>query len=190
MTMKIVNSKIVSAFKAETIGTKVRDASGFAGFVEAAIASTDFAAQRVAGQAFVMLPQASWGTVSAGCGKRTLDPSHYVARVHRGEVGLYLARSHAAPIEGLAVVVYTADAYRLDPDVLADAPELARIEGATHVLVAVLGFAGPKSPLPKGTFVHNLAGGNREAALYSADEIRKMACEIEAYWGEWSIVAD
>jgi hypothetical protein len=186
----IVNSKIVSAFAPLTIGTKVLDASAFVGFVEGAVAATDFGTQRVPGQAFVMLPVAAHATVSAGCGRRTLDPSHYVARIHRGEVGLYLTRSHAAPVEGLAVVIYTAEAYRADPDVLADAEELARIEGASHVLVAVLGFAGPKSPLPVGTFVHNLAGGNREAALYSADEIRRMAAEIEGYWGQWSIVAD
>lgn len=190
MTHKIVFASILSAFKAETIGTKVQDAPAFLRHVERAIDATDFGAQRVPGQAFIMLPREAHATVSAGAGRRTLDPSHYVARVHRGEVGLYLTREHAAPVEGLAVVVYTADAYRQDPDVAGDAAELARVEGASHVLVAVLGFAGPKSPLPKGTFIHNLAGGNREAALYSADEIRRMAAEIESYWGEWSIVAD
>lgn len=187
---KIVNANIVTAFNERAIGTKVTDPSFFRNFLVEAIASTDFASQRVPGQAFIMLPREAHATVSAGCGKRTLDPDDYIARVHRGEVGLYLKREHAAEVEGLAVVVYTADAYRADPDVAGDPAEVERIGDATHVLVAVLAFAGPKSPLPKGTFIHNLAGGNKEAALYSADEIREMAKAIDAYWGEWCIVAD
>lgn len=189
---KIVNANIVTAFSEKAIGTKVRDGYSFLRFLTVAIEATDFATQRVPGQAFIALSENARETVSAGCGRRTLSPEDYIARVHRGEVGLYLKREHAAPVEGLAAVVYTADAYLSDPDVAGDEMESARIKasGATHVLVAVLAFAGPKSPLPKGTFIHNLAGGNKEAALYSADEIRAMAKAIDDYWGQWCIVAD
>jgi hypothetical protein len=189
--MKIANANILTAYKAETIGTKITDRAGFREALSVAVASTDFGAQRVPGQAFIMLPETARGTVTAGCGRRTLDPIDYIARVHRGEVGLYLRRERAAKVEGLAVVVYTRDAYLADPDVAGDTLERARIDSTvTHVLVAVLAFAGPKSPLPKGTFIHNLAGGNKEAALYSADEIRAMATAIDAYWSDWCIVAD
>jgi hypothetical protein len=188
--MRIANANIVTAFKAECIGTKVIDPEEFHSFLARAIDATDFQAQRVPGQAFIMLPPEAHRSVIAGAGKRTLDPNDYIARVHRGEVGLYLKREHAAKVEGLAVVVYTADAYKADPDVANDPAEVERIGDATHVLVAVLAFAGPKSPHPKGTFIHNLAGGNKEAALYTADEIRTMAKAIDDYWGQWCIVAD
>lgn len=189
---KIAHANIVTAFSDRTIGTKVRDGFAFTRYLTAAVEATDFAAQRVPGQAFIAMPDAARDTVIAGCGRRTLRESDYIARVHRGEMGLYLKRSEAAQVEGLAVVVYTTAAYLADPDVAGDEMEVARIkrDDPTHILVAVLAFAGPKSPLPKGTFIHNLAGGNKEAALYSADEIRTMAKAIDAYWSEWAIVAD
>lgn len=188
--MKIKNANILTAFKVECIGTKVIDADEFDTFLFAAVEATDFGAQRVPGQAVITLPPGAYRSVIAGAGKRTLNPDDYLARVHRGEVGLYLKREHAAKVEGLAVVVYTRDAYMADPDVAGHADEVERVGNATHVLVAVLAFAGPRSPLPKGTFIHNLAGGNKEAALYSADEIRSMAKAIDDYWGQWCIVAD
>lgn len=190
--IKIENASIVTAFNNETIGSKVVNPSGFRAHLADAIGSTDFGAQRVPGQAFLMLPEAAHKTVSAGAGKRTLNESDYVNRLYRGKVSQFLRREHAGEVEGLAAVVYTVEAYLSDPDVAGDASEVARVResGASHVLVAVLAFSGPKSPLPVGTFVHNLAGGNKEAALYSADEIRSMAVEIEAYWNEWCVVAD
>jgi hypothetical protein len=56
--------------------------------------------------------------------------------------------------------------------------------------VAVLAFAGPKAPLPPIRLVHNLAGGNKEAATWTADEIRAEAVEIRAYDETWAVVAD
>lgn len=92
------------------------------------------------------------------------------------------------------VVVYTREAYLADPDLQQpeEAEERARIEAsdATHVIVAVLAFAGPKSPLPPNTFLHNLAGGNHEALSWTADEIRSTAQQVKAYWNEWCVVAD
>lgn len=190
--MKIINADIVTAFDANAIGTKVTDPAGFRAHLADAVGSTDFAGQRVPGQAFLMLPAAAQASVSAGVGRASTDPNAYVTRLFRGKVGAFLKREHAAPVEGLAAVVYTTDAYLSDPDVSGNAGESARVResGATHVLVAVLAFAGPKAPLPVGTLVHNLAGGNHEAALWSADEIRAKAKESEDYWSEWSVVAD
>lgn len=191
---RIANANIVTAFSEQTIGTKVINPALFEVYLTKAIEATDFAAQRVPGQAFIPLPFDAASTVIAGCGKRTNNPADYVARLHRGEVGLYLKREHAAPVESIAVVVYTREAYLADPDVKADPKEQERLalgyDDRTHILVAVLAFAGPKSPLPRGTLLHNLAGGNKEAALYSADEIRAMAKATEAYWSVWAVVAD
>ena len=190
--MKIVNANIVTAFDAKAIGTKVTNPNTFRAHLADAIGSTDFAAQRVPGQAFLNLPEAAYSTVSAGVGKRTLNPEDFVLREYRGKVGTFLKREHAAPVEGLACVVYTVAAYLSDPDVASDEGEAERVKGlnATHVLVAPLAFSGPKAPYPLGVLVHNLAGGNKEALLWSADEIREKATETNAYWGEWCVVAD
>jgi hypothetical protein len=76
-----------------------------------------------------------------------------------------------------------------DPDVAYD--DVARIENATHVLVAVLAYAGPADPpLTPYRLVWNLGGGNREAALYTADEIRAKAKDCIDYDAYWAVVAD
>lgn len=190
--MKIINANIVTAFSENAIGTKVVDPSGFRAHLADAVGSTDFEAQRVPGQAFLTLPEAAFKTVSAGVGKRTTNPEDFVTRLYRGRVGAFLKREHAAPVEGVASVVYIVEAYLADPDVASDESEVKRVQetGATHVLVAPLAFAGPKAPYPAWTLVHNLAGGNKEALLWSADEIRAKAKETEDYWSEWCVVAD
>lgn len=187
---KIVNSDIVSAFDAEgVIGSKVTDHESFMRVVTAAVESHDFAAERVPGQGFIQVPEAAT-FVSAGVGKTTTDPKDYVCREHRGQVSAYLRREHAAPTEGCAVVMYTTEAYLSDPDVTEEEAARVKAAEATHVLVAVLAFAGPKSPLPPYRFVHNLAGGNKEAQVWSADEIRSKAKESLDYWNDWTTVAD
>jgi hypothetical protein len=190
--LKIINANIVTAFNEKDIGTKVVNASGFRAHLADAVGSCDFESQRVPGQAFLTLPEAAYKTVSAGVGKRTLNEEDFVCRDYRGKVGAFLKRAHAAPVEGLAAVVYTTAAYLSDPDIAGDVEEVKRVEesGATHVLVAPLAFAGPKAPYPAWTLIHNLAGGNKEALEWSADEIRAKAAETEAYWSEWAVVAD
>lgn len=191
-TIKFGVSNICSAFAGQTIGTKVLDAEAFMITLSAAVETYDVSGDRVPGQHFVVLPEAARPLVSAGVGRRTTDPADYVLRVHRDRVEAYLRRDKAAEVEGVAVVVYTTAAYLADPDVLADPAEAERIRQSecSHVIVAVLAFAGPKAPLSPYRLVHNLAGGNREAAEWSADEIRGKAAESTAYWNEWETVAD
>jgi len=192
MDCKILNANIVTAFGPKTIGTKVTQPATFMALLKDSVLATDFAAQRQPGQAFIKLPDLTRLTVSAGVGLRTTDPENFVLREHRGVVSAFLKREHAAEVEGVAAVVYTVEAYLADPDVSGDAAEVERIKegGATHILVAVLAFAGPQAPLGPGRLVHNLAGGNREAALWSADEIRTKAAESSEYWKTWATVAD
>lgn len=189
--LKLVNANIVSCFAPKSVGTKVLDREGFEAAAVAAIEAYDFAAQRVPGQGSVECP-AAIPFVSAGVGKRTKNPEDYVLKEYRGNVETFLRREHAAPVEGCALVVYTASAYLADPDVVNEPEEAARIveSGATHVLVAVLAFAGPKAPLSPYRLVHNLAGGNNEALQWSADEIRAKALESKTYHDEWCTVAD
>jgi hypothetical protein len=195
--VKILDSNIVTAFSAVTLGTKVTDERRFRAFLADFVGTHEFAevdnAEKgvIAGQAFIMLPGAE-ETVSSGVGKTSQEPSDYVARFHREKVGLYLKRSKAEKATGVAAVVYTRGAYLRDPDILGDAAEAARIEAsnATHVLVAVIAFAGPKSPLPAWRFVCNLAGGNLNAQELSGEAIREQAKGIRDYWSTWSVVSD
>jgi hypothetical protein len=105
-------------------------------------------------------------------------------------VSAYLKREFAEKVEGCALIVYMKEAYLRDPDVTPVEASRIDSEGASHVLVAVLGFAGPESPLPPYRLVWNLAGGNLEAALWSAEEIHAKAKAAIAYDNEWSTVAD
>ena len=189
--IRLVSANIVSAFDSPTLGTKVTNVGKFFEAAEAAIAGFDFAAQQVPGQGFVMCPDLV-PYLSAGVGKRSTDPDHYVLRFYRGRVDAYLKREFAAPCEGAALIVYTRDAYLSDPDVQKEEAERARIEAseATHVLVAVLGFAGPKAPLSPYRLVHNLAGGNLAAAMWNAAEIHGHAKASIQYDAEWAVVAD
>jgi hypothetical protein len=149
----------------------------------------------VPGQHFVRLPEAAIAFVSCGVGKRTQYPSDYVARIHRGAVGLFLRRGRAATAESVAVVVYSRDGYLGDPEVKSDVAEYSRItnSAATHVVVAVLASAGPKAPVGPERFVKNLAGGNKryapETGITLADVIAE-AKEVAAYHDEWCVVAD
>lgn len=188
---RLLHANILTAFSDCTIGTKVTDYKEFERVAIAAIEKFDFAGQRVPGQGFIpcddLIPY-----VSAGVGARTQDPNDYVARLYRGNVELFLRRDRAAKVTGAALVVYTREAYLADPDVRTNESEQARVatSDATHILVAVLAFAGPKAPLTPTRLVHNLAGGNNEAAGWTADEIRAKAEEVKQYWDEWVVVAD
>ncbi len=182
-------SNVCAAFSPTgNIGTRVLNQGGFSTALSLALRSYDATNDRVPGQHFVVVPEAM-PYVSAGVGRnefRTAD--QYVVREHRGRMGAYLKRKYAAPVTGVAVVVYTRAAYMADPEVSAD--EVAAMGNATHVVVAVLGFAGPNPPLSPHRFVSNLAGGNNEAKTYTADDIRRMATDIKAYDDEWCVVAD
>jgi hypothetical protein len=188
--MIIEKSDIVTAFSATTIGTKVVNPSKFEEHLSEAIRQHDTSKDRQAGQHFIPMTSLAFDTVSAGVGLRTDNPEDYILRGYRGQVDIYLRREYAAPVESLAAIVYTTEAYLADPDVKDEEAERIRKSSATHVLVAVLASAGPKAPLSPKRFTHNLAGGNREAAQWSADEIRTKAIEVKEYHDKWCVVAD
>lgn len=181
-------SNIVSAFSTTTIGTKVVDHARFLSLVDSAISTYDWSACRQAGQGFINLPPEAISLVSAGCGKHTHNQDDYVVRTHRGEVGLYLKREKAEVCTGVAVVVYTREAYNNDPQVIEGNRQVS--DEYTHVLVAVLGFAGPKPEVGMGRFVINLAGGNNEYAQYTKEEVVMKAKACHEYNSQWCTVAD
>jgi len=181
-------SDICTAFSERSIGTRVTRKSDFLKYLSEAVDNYDTDTDRIPGQHLVHLPVAANECVIAGIGRRTDRPQDYVLRTHRDRVNAYLSRELAEPASGVACVVYTLDAYLADPDV--DESEDVGDKNTTHVVVAVLAFAGPGSPLTPWRFVHNLAGGNREALAWNADEIRTKAEEIRKYWEEWCSVAD
>jgi len=203
---QIVPSNICSAFGTHSvIGSKVINHAEFNRMLLAAVAAHDFSADRIPGQAFILIPEAI-PFVSAGAGRPTTDPSNYVLREYRGKVSAFLKREFAAPVEGCAAVVYTKKAYLDDPDITPE--EAQRIDSfgymnplgfpdpaywvctVTHVLVTVLAFAGPQSQLSPHRFTANLAGGNHEAQVWTADEIRAKAKDIMGYDNSWTTVAD
>lgn len=211
-TGKIGVSDIVQAFERMAVGTRVVDSVVFMEMLAEAIERHDTSKDKVPGQHYVEMPAAALGTVSAGVGRHTHQPEDYVVRAWRGEAGLYLRRSFAAACTNLAVVVYTRDAYRADPQVTTERFLTAfPDELTTHTIVAVLASAGPRPPVSPHRFVMNLAGGNREYDLVTlaqqqtqqhhqgdlagclVDQIgrlRRLAGEVMEYTREWCVVAD
>ena len=144
-----------------------------------------------------MMPKEDAVMVSCGAGrvgrvdgKLVDDDDAYVIRTHRGERGIFLKRQHAAKCTGLAVIVYTLDAFKADPQVTPE--RLAALEdGTTHVLVAVLGFSdSPKPEVSSHRFTRNAAGGNNEYLAMTADELRAKAKAVVEYEKNWQTVAD
>lgn len=188
--MKIEKSFILSAFSEKTIGTKVVDQDKFMEILQKCLEDHDPAQDRQEGQHFIPMPEEAHSTVSAGVGQRTDNLNDYVLRFYRGQVDAYLRREKAAEVESLAAIVYTIASYLADSDIGPEEAERIRKSGATHVLVAVLATAGPKAPLSPKRLIHNLAGGNREVAQWTAEEIREKAAESKAYHDKWCVVAD
>lgn len=180
--MLIQKSNIVTAFDNKTIGSKVTQPSVFLRAAERAIEAFDFDSQRVSGQGFIACPDAI-PYVSSGDGRHTHKVEDYHLREHRGEIQTYLKRELAASIQSCHLVVYTREAYLSDP-------EVTETVDAPYVLVAVLASAGPKPELSPLRLISNLAGGNREALVWTADEIRAKAKAVREYALEWCTVAD
>lgn len=185
----IGTSDILTAFDDEAIGSKVIDGYEFIHYLTKEMEEFDWSLCKVSGQAYISLPEIVNNCVSSGIGMRTNNLEDYVIRLNnRGEVGLYLKRSLASRADNVAVVVYSYEAYKNDPDVTHE--EIKRVEGCSHIIVAVLASTSKPSTLSAHRFVHNLAGGNHEALLWSGDEIRQKAREIKEFTSKWAIVAD
>lgn len=189
----LLNAGTLTALDPFCVGTRVKDPDAFVPVVLDAVRDHNFSANP---QAFIMLPKSACSMVYPGVGRRTKNELDYIVRSHRGHVDAYLRRyssgSGDIPVDNVAVIVYTREAYLVDPDVLADEVELARVtaSNATHVLVAVLAFAGPKAPVCPYRFVANTAGGNNAYLAMTGDELRALAREVIAYDDEWCVVAD
>ena len=156
-------SDVCSAFDTHTIGTKVTaDKVEFMRVIMDAVSKHDPEQDREPGQHFVMLPKEATEMVSCGVGRHTGHQDDYVVRIHRDEPGVFLTRVNAAECTGVAVVVYTRDAYEADPQVTPE--RMAALDDDTaYVVVAILGFAdAPKPEVSSHRFVRNLAGGNHE----------------------------
>lgn len=188
-----IPSDICTAFQtSNVIGSKVTYPLGFSRVLRAAIAEHDFSTDRVPGQAVITITK-GLNNVSSGVGIAVNDPSAYVLRSYRGKVSAFLQRRFAAEVTSCGAVVYTREAYMEDPDVTPE--EMARVavehltQPVTHVVVAVLASSG-ESQLSPRRFVANLAGGNREALVWSADEIRERAKAVIIHDSHWVTVAD
>lgn len=186
--VSICVSSVCSAFDDETIGSKVvhERKLAFLDLLEREVQRSTF---NMLGHCVVDLPTVANDMVGCGYGPASPHPSDYVMRSHRRHVSAYLRRDLAFPTKNVSAVVYTKAAALADPDI--DAQEYERISRSTasHVLVAVLASDGRKATLSPYRFVMNLAGGNRSALAWTADEIRAVAREIAAN-EQTSVVAD
>jgi len=193
-------ASIVQAFNETAIGTKAVKPEELKNLL-ARVAETheypeedDAEKGIIRGQSFIILPPEAIEMVVSGVGKRTSKPEDFVLREWRGEVQPFLKREHAVPVTGVAVVLYTAEAYLRDPQVQEDENEWMRVARsfAEHIVVAVIAFGGPQGapPLSPSRFVSNLGGGNLNAQKLDGDTIREQAREIDKYHKEWCVVAD
>jgi hypothetical protein len=189
--MKISHSNIVSAFASNTIGTKVTEPEAFhTVLINALRLYTDYGNGQLTVPLPLALPYVSCGIVP----RKDLPLSAYVVREHRGEVGLFANRKYVVgKPKSLAAIVYTAAAYKSDPQVTKEEGLRITDEQADFVLVAVLASLGGAQGLSSQRFVRNLAGGNNRYSPdngYTIDQAIQEAKEVEAYERDWITVAD
>jgi hypothetical protein len=197
---KLTCSNIVTAFDKTTIGTKVVDEAHFYVLLWEAIDAHDFSSDKTPGQAVLTLDEKIiqnphwYSCVSGGIGRKTRNPDDYIVRNYRGQPHMFLKRKFAEPVKSVRAVVYTRNAYLLDPDVVSDQDEGERIRqsDATHVLVAVLGETGVPSTVSPYRFVANLAGGNLDyqEGKMTYRELVELARKVKSHSDEWTTVAD
>ena len=182
------------------------------GLIEKAIESYEFPES---GQGYIKLPEEACELVLSGAaplrdrivltgGDRTFSSPRdfgeddFHVRIHRGEPHAVLKRRVALEIgkppgralipDWVAAIVYTAEAFLADPDLL-ESEEQEFIEGCyTHSLITILSGKGPKAPVSSRRFVRNLAGGNATFNDMSLEELKAMAKEIVEYERNWITV--
>ncbi len=182
---------VADAFTENTVGTKVKDPVLFFHHMNIAVTERDFETQKCPGQAKISV-QNLIPYISCGVGLRTKNPSDFIPRLHRGVVEMFLKREFAERADDCSIVVYTRAAYLNDPQVKRNLEEVENIEvsDCTHVLVAIIGSAGPDPQVSNNRFVSGLAGDNNESALWSLEEIHNRAREVRDYNEQWCTVAD
>lgn len=161
----LAHSKILTAFHEKTVGSKVTNKDAFTAILVDAINAHDTSKDRTSGQHFIVLPDEAKAHVA--CGDARVDthlPEDFIVRFWRGEKIRCLPREKAEPVETVAAVVYTLDAYGKDPQVDMVELDTLKAQGATHVLVAVIASAGPNPQMSPERLVANLAGGNNDYA--------------------------
>lgn len=194
-------SNICSAFGNVAIGTKVLPNKQLEA-MSAIVACIERSIFQENGQAVLDCPELI-PFVRSGDAPKSNRVEDYVLRSYRGEVQKYI-KGHLAEsvaVKTCKIVLYTKDAYLLDPDVAGDPiAEIARDEeeysrirnsNYTHVLVAILASGSNESAVSPHRFVMNLAGGNNDYKTMTADDLRSLALKVKkAYANSWQSVSD
>lgn len=199
-------SNICHAFTAANVGTRVLNKGAFMAALEGALESYDRSGDETPGQHFITLPAGAHSLVSCGDGLvpvEEVDPNPFVVREWRGENEEFLKRRYAAKVTGVAVVLYTTEAYLADKDPSLTEEEKQRVQetGASHVVVAVLAFGGPppRYTLKSGRTIgltsptrleKNMSGANSDYADMTDDEKEEARRVTANRWAEWRTVAD
>jgi hypothetical protein len=196
--VKIAVCKDLTAFDAQTVGTKITDATEFMRALTEAIAAYNFEAEDASrgvstGQAVLILSDAA-NCVSCGIGCHTHNPADYVIRKYQGKVRLFLKREKAELPLGVAALVFTRDRYLSDLRLPADEEEFSRISAvsADFVLVNVLGMSGPSQPLSYEDFVKDLSKKQKGNLLEAStvDALVRSAEYLAEYHEMFCVVAD
>ncbi len=172
------------------MGTQVQRSDAFIAALIVAMAKHDTSNDRCEGQYAIRMDPSviNDAGVSCGVGPASEDASRYHSRCYRGKVSSYLKREYAAAPESVTALVYSAAAWNTDPQVIEYG--LAPCEG-DYCIVGVRAEAGPDlGAFSAARLVANLAGGNNEAKLWTADEIRELAAKSVEFYSKWSTVCD
>jgi len=175
-------------FDATGIGTFVTNPISLKAHIQSALDTYEFPEN---GQGFMHLPEEAFKCVVPGVARRTNNLKDYVLRSHRGQVSEYLNRDKVElpKLGGLAIIVYTEEAFLADKQVSDEAKQAFTSGGYTHAWITTLAMAGPRAPVGAWRFVANLAGGNLAYSMKTAIDLHEEAKAIEAYWSEWCTVA-
>lgn len=198
-------SHIVTAFDANSVGSKVLDNDEFMIQLEALVGVYEWPSN---GHGVISMTSHP-SMVSSGVARADSVEDHEMfVRTWRGRRRMFAPRKYAVPVESLTAIVYTLDAYRADPDGQGDTDEAKIIKreievfermGTKYVLVAVIAAGGDKPTTAATlTLLANIAGGNDEYKPTGDDTsdlalLHRIIADAQAalaYSDKWEIVAD
>ena len=172
------------------MGSQVQNREIFLAAVSSAIETHDTTNDDAPGQHIIQMDPAviDAAGVTCGVGRRTSSTEAYHLVNWRGQVGAYLKREHAALPGTLKVVVYSREAWKVDPDVIKMG--LPPFDEDYSIVAVLADPEGVTSSFSSTRLVANLAGGNKAVKNWTKDDIIQRAKDTKDYELHWSVVCD
>ena len=196
MNMIFKGCTIWKAEDEKCVGSKILNPEEFRKRLVTEIIRHDHKSDSAPGQHVVTL---SYETIEAsgivcGIGLRTNNLNDYIIRSWRGQVGLYLKRECAVPVEMCRVIVYTKEAMIADPDVdedykneIMNSPDHKYV---SHYLIALLADGPEPSARSPLRLTAAIGGHNNEYENASIEKIKSDCLESYNYATKWEVVSD